>query len=239
MYNIHVKKIFQFLKGKNFFIDGINYNITANEYNYSLIMKGNLNFEFLTSVEILSMLEVLPICYYQINDFVIIENKFIDQHGILKNIQTFTQRDDNIRNYIHEKLKMEANNENIVFIGGEMYIYAKILDTTKSIGFTDTESIKIDTEENSKIEVYIIDYTESKILDKIINFTVAIINIFTDIPKNLIEEIEKSNIKKLFIISCKGENKYNFSMFECQSISVISTLEQKIYLLIFIRNFIF
>jgi hypothetical protein len=151
----------------------------------------------------------VALSYYQINDEIIINNKFIDWYGIKKNIKTFTQRDDNIRMNIHQTLvnKIPEHDKQIMFIGGEMYIYAKILKYIKGIAFTDFAGIKQDTEENIKIPTYLIDYEKHDIIQFIdevqVKPEICIINVLNGLTSNLAQQINSLNINKLIIISCR------------------------------------
>jgi hypothetical protein len=199
IYNDSIRKIFQFLNTINFFSKNANYEICCNEFNCSIIIIGEFNIQHL---------EYCNLTYYQINDNVIIDKKFNDWYGILKNSKTFTQRDDNIRKNIHSLLIKEVPvNSQIIFIGGEMYVYAKILNYIKGIAFTDYESIKQITEENNQIPTYLINYDINIIfphlLSNDINPNICIINVLDGLSKNLAKQINSLNINKLIIISCK------------------------------------
>ena len=202
IYNQSIQILFQFFKENNFFSPNAKYEITANEINYGIIIKG----EHMSNIFKYNFLNLV---YYQINDDIIINNKFIDWYGIKKNIKTFTQRDDNIRTSIHQTLITELPEENnqIMFIGGEMYVYAKILKYIKGIAFTDFAGIKKDTEINNDIFTCLIDYDKDNIIhlidDNQINPNVCIVNVLNGLTANLAQQINLLNINKLMIISCK------------------------------------
>ena len=188
------------MKQIKYFNDTSSYEISANQFNYSLIVKGKV------FVDLITIDMDLKLSYYQINDDIVINNKFIDIYDIKKHVKTFTQRDDNIRMNIINTLCDEYMN-NIIFIGGEMYLFAKILKYQKGVAFTSFEDIKQDTEDNNSIQTFLINYKKDNIIqyiDKLnINPNICVVNVLNGLGENLIKQLNSLNIDKLIIINCK------------------------------------
>lgn len=223
------------------------YEIMANEINWSFIIEMEFNsiidlnvpFDILEMDLIKKIKEnrlTFKLSYFEIkikiknivknttkiNDIKIIDNKFIDIYAIMKNVKTFTQRDDNIRqklyqillNETEEKLKgktEEKLKENILFIGGEMYGFMKILANNYNTAYaiTDFKGIKEDAEYNNPtIKVDLVNY-DTFTFDKThkdieIQFDSCIVNLLNGLGYNLIKELKKiKTLKKIIIISCK------------------------------------
>jgi hypothetical protein len=238
IYNTSVQYIFQFLRKIDYFDDMSSYEILANGFNYSMIVKGKALFD-LTKLNL-----IIKLSYYQINDDIIIDNKFIDWYGIKKNVKTFTQRDDNIRMHLNQTLLNETINSdnNIIFIGGEMYTFAKILNYHKGIAFTDFDGIKKDTEENNLIQTYLINYKEDNIIQYIdssdINPNTCVVNVLNGLGENLIKQINSLNINKLMIINCKPsvmESDIELIKLKLTKIYQFITPQQQIKLYVFIK----
>ena len=222
------------------------YEIMSNEFNWSFIIEIEFNsiIDLNLPFDIIDILEmdlikkikenhlIFKLSYFEIkikfkntventtkiNDIKIIDNKFIDIYGIMKNVKTFTQRDDNIRQKIYQILFNETKEEtkdklkpNILFIGGEFYGFMKILFNNYNIayGMTDFKGIKEDAEYNNpNIKVDLVNYDtftfdkEPKMIE--IQFDICIVNLLNGLGYNLIKELKKiKTLKKIIIISCK------------------------------------
>ena len=223
------------------------YEIMANEINWSFIIEMNFNsiidlnlpFDILEMDLIKKIKEnhlTFKLSYFEIkikvknivknttkiNDIKIIDNKFIDIYCIMKNVKTFTQRDDNIRQKLYQILFNETEEKtkdkpNILFIGGEMYGFLKILFNNYNIAYaiTDFEGIKEDAKYNNPtIKVDLVNYDtftfdkthkdKDKDIDIEIQFDICIVNLLNGLGYNLIKELKKiKRLKKIIIISCK------------------------------------
>lgn len=216
IYSESVKYIFNCLNNINFFYPKTSYTIMANEFNFLLIIKGIHVVDLMTHIDTIDYL----LSFYQINNDIIVDGKFIDWYGIKKNFNTFTQRDDNIRINIIQLLLTECNSTNkILFIGGEMYTFAKVLKYSEAIAFTDCEGIKMDTIfNNNNIQAYAINYESDNIIQYInkfkINPDMCIVNVLNGLTVNLIKQIASLNINKVIIISCKPTTKLNIKNLE-------------------------
>ncbi len=233
LFNDYIKIIFQFLKDIGLFDlkDHSSYEIMANEINWSLIIE--MDFDILEMDLIKKIKENtlnLKLSYFEIKEkekeekkiekkhFKIINNKFIDIYCIMKNVKTFTQRDDNIRQKLYQILFNETEGktkQNILFIGGEMYGFLKILVNNYNIAYaiTDFQGIKEDAEYNNpNIKVDLVNYDtfsfsfdkekEPKMIE--IQFDICIVNLLNGLGYNLIKELKKiKRLKKIIIISCK------------------------------------
>ena len=240
LFNDSIKIIFQFLKDiKLFEFDSrfnlkghSSYEILANEFNWSLIIDFNFNFVLpfnILEMDLIKKIKQNPLnlklSYFEVkikekksikNSIKIIDNKFIDIYGIMKDVKTFTQRDDNIRQKLYQILLNETKDKtkhNMLFIGGEFYGFLKILVNNYNIayGITDFKGIKEDAEYNNPtIKVDLVNYDtftfdkEQKDIDIEIQFDICIVNLLNGLGYNLIKELKKiKTLRKIIIISCK------------------------------------
>ena len=210
------------------------YEIMSNKINWSLIIEINFNsiIDFILPFDILEWDLIkkikenplnIKLSYFEVkiketNSIKIIDNKFIDIYGIIKDVKTFTQRDDNIRQQLYKILFNETeiegkNKQNMLFIGGEFYGFLKNLFNNYNIayGITDFKGIKEDAEYNNPtIKVDLVNYDtftfdkEQKDIDIEIQFDICIVNLLNGLGYNLIKELKKiKTLRKIIIISCK------------------------------------
>ncbi len=241
-----LKDIKLFDLGLGFYSKGhSSYEIMSNEINWSLIIEIDFDILEMDLILIKKIKENtlnLKLSYFEIKEkeeikeiekeeikeiekeekekekkhFKIIDNKFIDIYCIMKNVKTFTQRDDNIRQKLYQILFNETENktkQNILFIGGEMYGFLKILVNNYNIAYaiTDFEGIKEDAEYNNPtIKVDLVNYDTftfdktHKDIDIEIQFDICIVNLLNGLGYNLIKELKKiKTLRKIIIISCK------------------------------------
>ena len=222
VYNDAIKCIFNYFLNIKFFHPKVSYTLMANDHNFSLIIVSSDEklIKLRNDLNLRNHLNLMPqdykLSYYQYNNEVIVDGKFIDWYGIKKDVQTFTQRDDNIRMNIIKILSKETSiNCEILFIGGEMYTYAKVLQYTKAIAFTDFEGIRENTiNNNNNILAYTVNYQTDNIISYIndakINPTICIVNVLNGLTRNLINQIDTLDINKIMIISCKPLKELNF-----------------------------
>ena len=203
--NSHIHKIIQFLKKYDF--DKKTYiTIQGNEYNYGLIIK-NSNITDLTEV-----CQLFYISFLEINDIVIYNNKYLDIIKgtiIFRNIKSFHQTDDTIKDVLYDVILQECNNyEELVCLGGEMYIFSKILNYKKIMCYSDFESIVEDTKFNLMTDKNIQLVSYDTFIFSLRNYhTCAIINTGkTGMTKNICENINKNKISKVVVISCNEKS---------------------------------
>lgn len=210
IFNQSIQYIIHFLleMNDNIFDDESSYEILANEFNWGLVIIGQINIEIDELKQVPSKLN-----YLQINSETLIDGKITDWYNIKKDYKTFTQRDDNIRKNIHAIIIEETSNadDNILFIGGEMYAYGKIANYEEGMAITDFEGIKNDTELNNQpnLKVKLVNYFNLKLNDVLDNFMpdTCIINLLHGLGPHLarqLNELYNNNIlKKIIIVSCK------------------------------------
>jgi len=164
-------------------------------------------------------------------DQIILETIYVNQQPfqIERLFQTFHQNDDNVRSVIYDLIINQIGSipvSNLLLIGGECYIYGKIIQSDMTDIYTDFESIFTDSKRNCKcknISFNLIDYNKFKHFQK--EYDVCIVNIG---KKEMIDTfIIKS--KLLLYISCHQNEVFeNYKIIDCFKINKII----KIYKLI-------
>jgi len=223
--NNHIINIIQFFE-QFIIIDDAIFNIQANEYNCAItIIKSNI-------LEFNNIDNLFNIVYLKINDVTIkngIYKDIIKNEIITRQICTFHQTDDNIKSVLYDVIIDNVNNaKQLILLGGEMYIFAKILKYDKLICYSDFQSIVDDTKDNLKTSenIFLVDYDDFTFSMETFSMeTFSIeddayivantgktglnINICNNIIKN------KNKIKKIIIISCNEKSfikDYNYLM---------------------------
>lgn len=135
---------------------------------------------------------------------------------IWKQIDSFDQNNpkicSKIRNQAINYLKFNKSN-NILGIGGEFYVYFKLLDYSKYIGISNHKSIISDSEYNfsldrfKKVSNSLVDYDKEKTFPTFDSDEYDIIINVVNIHENIIKYISKLNCKKIIIITCKPFDK--------------------------------
>ena len=160
------------------------------------------------------------------NNQIILETIYVSQHPIQieRLFQTFHQNDDNVRLIIYDYIYNQIGSKsisNLLLIGGECYIYGKIIKSDMTDIYTDFESILIDAKRNCKdknnISFNLIDYKDYKDFKK--DYDVCIVNIG---KKEMIDTF-KINSKLLLYISChQNEIFKNYKVVDCLNINKIN-----------------
>lgn len=179
-------------------------------YNKKINIKNNYNIQFISKS--------------QINNKIITEIIYVNdiQYKIKRHLISFVQPDNTIRFLIHNTIYRFVSKIKInlgIFIGGEMYIYGKILDNfvKNKIYYSDYESLIIDAKlnDNQLNKYYLIDYKNPKCLDKIKdnnskiknNDSIIICNVSkSGLGKNLCNQINNSKNKYLILIECSKKS---------------------------------
>jgi hypothetical protein len=228
--NNHIINIIQFFE-QFIIIDDAIFNIQANEYNCAItIIKSNI-------LEFNNIDNLFNIVYLKINDVTIkngIYKDIIKNEIITRQICTFHQTDDNIKSVLYDVIIDNVNNaKQLILLGGEMYIFAKILKYDKLICYSDFQSIVDDTKDNLKTSenIFLVDYddfTFSMETFSMETFSMETFSIEDDayivantgktglninICNNIIKN--KNKIKKIIIISCNEKSfikDYNYLM---------------------------
>lgn len=138
---------------------------------------------------------------YRIREEEIIPQYFLNKL-IFNNIESFQQNNYYLGREIRQYINIELMNENkINCIGGESYLYG--LEKEEINFYTNNRIIYEDAEYNLKLykknyKLYLVDYNKSNLIFK--NYPL-IINL-SKLNIHLINNINKSNINKIYIISC-------------------------------------
>lgn len=218
--NFTIKKVIQFLLNN---LDNYNINVEihgndfTHNYGINIINDIKINLDKLIQDKLCKYIEINKnILKQELFEEIILENILIK-----RNAKSFHQNDDLIRKIIHEKIYAEIDNykikfDNLVCLGGEMYIYGKILENFYNFGyfFSDTKSIIDDSKINidklhKKIEL--INYEKDTIFDKINkNENLLIINISkSGLKKNLGYQVLSHKFNKIIYISCNQKSFLN------------------------------
>ncbi len=135
----------------------------------------------------------------------------INEIVVWKQIESFDQNNPMIANKIRNQVVkwMENCKSNYVLgIGGEFYVYFKIMQYDFNIGISNHSSIISDTEFNmsmlgKKTFNYLVDYSNTNTFPAIPNYEYDIIINVVNIHENIIKFISKISFKKVIIITCK------------------------------------
>lgn len=244
MINIYITNLFQFFKLCPIWKD-INLTtlieVQANEYNCGIKI-SDIKIDAINKNLLIEYLMTYPnINYFEINNSIVINNKYIDNMAsyiLYRSFNSFHQNDDNIRNAIYDYiLKHDFNVDNLILFGGEMYGYTKFFLTVKNLyAYSDYEGLIDDTIYNleNKYEHQIIEHVnyelfKTKLFD--IDKSLIICNTSkTGLGYNMANEICKINSTHLIIVSCNKKSyirdyeilKNNYILVETLSISFIT-----------------
>ena len=206
--NPNIINIIQFLLQYEF-SNNTNITIQANDYNCGLIINTITNYNY----NFILLLLNFNVNYLEINNNILINNKYFDiinNIKIFRHFNTFHQCDDNIKNKVHSFILENANYDNIICIGGEMYIFSKILNYKNIYCYSDYNSIVEDTifNLNTNINIELVDY-DKLILPTLNNIDCIITNTSKNgLGKKLSNTINNSKIENLIIISCNQKSFY-------------------------------
>jgi hypothetical protein len=180
--------------------------IQANEYNCAItINKSNI-------AEFENIHRIFNVVYFVINGTVIKNNKYIDiimDTVVFRQICTFHQTDDVIKNNIYDIIFENCNNyDQLICVGGEMYIFAQLLKCNKLLCYSDYKSIVDDTEFNigTYDNVHLVDYSIFTFSTNSSNTCLIANTSKSGMGINLCNNIIRNNIKKLVIISCNEKS---------------------------------
>lgn len=205
--SIPLKEKINFLSTNFAEIQG-NYEIQVTNMGY-----WSLSFESTDDMEeIKEKLENDPLLsYLKINNNVFINKPLfenIDGNIISRHNITFHQCDDGIRNNLYETINKELEyNNSYVLVGGEMYIFGVIFrEFYKKIKlYSDYQTIIDDSISNGLNSVNLINYDTYDKPFKINSFIICNTSKH-GLGNNLCNLLNKSNAKKLFIISCNKKS---------------------------------
>lgn len=134
----------------------------------------------------------------------------IDNIIVWKQIDSFDQNNPKIANKIRLKVKKylcELKSENIIGIGGEYYIYFKLLSYKKYFGLSNHQSIIDDSNYNFDLmknySSYLTDYNNLKSFPNLSNELKydVVINV-VNIHENIIKFIMNYTFEKIIIVTC-------------------------------------
>ena len=159
---------------------------------WALIIIGNID---------LTTLNTNKLIYFNYNKDIIINNSFFEyiyNIKIKRSINSFHQNDDSIRYTLYNCMKKYLTNKNVLFVGGEAYIFGCIFNVTKCYCFSDYQSIIDDCIDNN-LSCSLVDYNKCKLpIRDIIVFN----NGKKGLTDNLINECNKNKYKLILIVSC-------------------------------------
>jgi hypothetical protein len=171
-------------------------------YNNKINIKNNYNIQFISKS--------------QIHNKIISEIIYVNEipYKIKRHLNSFVQPDNTIRFLVHNTIYRFISKIKInlgVFIGGEMYIYGKILDNfvKNKIYYSDYESLIIDAKLNDSQlnKYYLIDYLNPKCLNKIKDSnSIIICNVSkSGLGINLCKQLNNIKTKYLILIECSNK----------------------------------
>ena len=222
--NFSILHLIQFFKNYDFNSE-TQFIIQANEYNCGIIID---NFTLQQTTLFDDIHKYFNVVYFVVNKTIIINKKFIDiieKQIIFRQFCTFHQTDDNIKLVIHNILSKQKY-QDLILLGGEMYIFSKILTYDTLLCYSDFQSIVEDTKFNlDKYDnIFLVDYS---------NFSFDIKDTDSQLIANtgksgmgicICNNIIKNKIKKLIVISC---NEKSFEK-DCKIIGKYYKLQEKI-----------
>jgi len=130
--------------------------------------------------------------------YIVNKNSFIQNH-IKGNL---------IRKYIVNVVNIIdtiRNNDNIISIGGEAYLYGVYLNL-KTINFTNNTDIYNDANKHNLLGNNLVDYNKMKDINIQKNHNYSMIINLSKLVVNLLKIINVSNVKLLIIISCHHDD---------------------------------
>ena len=171
-------------------------------YNNKINIKNNHNIQFIPKIIT--------------NNKIITEIIYVNEipYKIKRHLNSFVQPDNTIRFLIHNTIYRFISKIKIclgVFIGGEMYIYGKILDNfvKNKIYYSDYESLICDAKLNDSQlnKYYLIDYQNPQCLDEIKeNNSLILCNVSkSGLGKNLCNQLNNIKNKYLILIECSNK----------------------------------
>lgn len=223
--------------------DKINIQIT-NTNDWSIIF--NLKNEITTNI-ITTLYEDIKLKYLEINK-IVLKNLYLEEIYFDKIIKrsafSFHQNDENIRKILYDniyKFVFSKNFKKIIFLGGEMYLYGKIIDADQKYFYSDYKSIVDDTILNNINSKYVklIDYADKSIKIESGNM-ILVNNGKSGLGINLCQKILENEYEWIIIISCNNksfENDYKILNMKYKIINKLEIFTNYLINLIFLQNF--
>jgi hypothetical protein len=187
----------------------------SNKYEFQVSNTGQIGIKIENQIsdELLETFKKIDnVCYLCIAGVLYKSEYFVDKINgvsILRSPITFLQTNDEIRYRLHELIKTmpDDNLERVLLVGGECYIFPKLLDTKQIDIYTDFMSIAHDSIiNNPRARVEFVDYSTFRLDD--INYDFAVLNVSkSGLGRNLALELVRISIFRLVYISC---NKVSF-----------------------------
>lgn len=153
-------------------------------------------------------------------DYVQINDKKIKNHALLecyantlfhRSFKSFFQTSYEVANLVHE-IVVEHNREasKLIIIGGEMYVYAKLLGKNTNYLFSDFEGIVNDCIYNlydhDKYQVNLIDYKTASLNVKDKDLHCIVNNGVSGLNHNLCHQLLNLDLLKITIVSCNSSS---------------------------------
>ncbi len=157
--------------------------------------------------------EDIKLKYLEINK-IVIKNSYLEEIYFNKIIKrsaySFHQNDENIRKILYDniyKFILSIKFNEIIFIGGEMYLFGTIINSEKKYFYSDYKSIVDDTIINDINSNYVelVNYEDKKINIK--NGDIILINNGkSGLGNNLCKKILENDYEWIVIISCNNKS---------------------------------
>lgn len=132
----------------------------------------------------------------------------IDGIKIYKEENTFHQNDDNIQKELYKILLpiLKMQHKNVLFIGGECYVFSSIVNAKNIYCYSDSQSIINSCHKNIENAVSkLVDYNNFHIPN--IKYDLCILNVgIKGLGKFLSNYISELQIKEKYYISCNGKS---------------------------------
>jgi hypothetical protein len=208
-------KVIQFFSSiLNYENDKITYEFQITNCNDICLYIHNSSRNYVDLEKISSQLQ-----YFKLNN-VIIKNNLVKEiffeKIIIRNVESFHQNDNNIRHNLYDCILKNCEYvNNMYFIGGEMYLYGKILNEfyINAYFYSDYKSIVEDCYRNNENNhnnenIFLVNYNDFILHDSFGEKHIVINNGKSGLNIHLCTEILRLEFNKIFIISCNKKSFY-------------------------------
>ena len=189
--------------------DRINIQITnLGDWSINFSIKKDLSQNIITLLN-----EDIKLKYLEVNK-IVLKNLYLEKIYFYKIIKrsaySFHQNDENIRKILYYNLYKFISSitfNEIIFLGGEMYLFGTIINSEKKYFYSDYKSIVDDTINNNinSNDVELVNYEDKKINIK--NGDIILINNGkSGLGSNLCKKILENDYEWIVIISCNNKS---------------------------------
>lgn len=195
-----------------------NYDILYNNiFEIQMSNIGFISFVFDNDIskELLYWLMTLDkLIYLEIQKNIHINNLMIEKYNdiyIYRHVKTFHQNCENIKLHLYNIITKNYNDDydNCLLIGGECYIFSKLIKSNNYFVYSDFESIILDTKMNNINAItYLVDYKTCNIEN--VKYDICILNVSKKgLGNELSNKINNIVSKKILYISCNEKSFVN------------------------------